>query len=460
MMQETRSRAARTLVLALAMLALAAQAQQPAADAPPGVQLNYWFNQAAQAFNSDQLDDWVAATERLHELRPYNQDFMTHLVVGYARQNKLSNAFNTMLMMQQQGLAEDWSRFEELAPMRQHRLYEHLAELMAEAGQPFGRFEEKAALPEDLTMPEAMALDADSGRLFVGSVADGRILVLDQDGDWADFATPETIEGLMSVFDLVIDAERGDLWVATAMASHFAGFDPELAGRSFLLRLDLENGTLKSRHELPPTGAQHLLGSLALAADGTIFVADSRNPVIFRLAPGTEQLQPYFGNANFSSLRGMALSGDDRLLYVSDYEQGIFVLATDGSNQAWKLAVPETLNESGIDGLYWWDSHLVAIQNGISPQRVLRLQLGPDGLGVTAVAPVLAALERFDTPTYGVMDGSRLHLFSGSHWQHVDGRGQPIAESLPALSILSTDVDAAEIMVVGQEALEQMRGRP
>ncbi|HMA98804.1 MAG TPA: hypothetical protein VKO38_05045, partial [Wenzhouxiangella sp.] len=66
-------------------------------------------------------------------------------------------------------------------------------------------------------------------------------------------------------------------------------------------------------------------------------------------------------------------------------------------------------------------------------------------------------LEVFDTPTFGAMNGAELVMFSGSHWQHVDGRGAPVGDSLPTVSLLKTNVDAAEIMVVGQEALEQLQ---
>jgi sugar lactone lactonase YvrE len=450
------------LLLASLMVSLPLVAQQapeaaPPESAPASARLAHWFNQAAQAFDSGQLDDWVEATEKLHELRPYNQDFMTHLVVGYARQQDLNQAFGMMLNMQQQGLAEDWSRFEELAPLREHRLYDHLVGLMSEAGQPFGRFEDHGRVPADLAMPEGIARDPESDLLFVGSVRDGRILSSDDGEDWTVFATPETVKGLASVFDLVVDSERGYLWVATGSAPQFRGYDAENLAPSALLKLDLESGELLDVFAVPGAGDQHLLGSIALASDGTVYAADTRQPVVFRLTEGEGALQLFFGNRDFSSLRGLALSGDDRLLYIADYEQGIFVLATDGSNQGWKLAVPETLNEGGIDGLYWWENHLVAIQNGVSPQRVLRLQLGPDGLGVIAVAPVLAALEAFDTPTFGVMDGSRLMMFSGSHWQHVDGRGNPLADELPKIRLLEADVDSAEVMVVGEEALEQLQ---
>lgn len=446
------------LVMLILLAAPALQAQPLRPDAPPAAQLAYWFDRAARAFNEDRLDDWVTATEQLHQLRPHNQDFMRHLVVGYTRQNRLSPAFNMMLRMQQQGLSEDWSVYEELEPLRQHRLYNHLVDLMREAGEPFGRFETYTELPADLAMPEALAFDAASNRLFVGSVRDGSIRVRSADGQWSMFASPDSVEGLSGVFGFGLDAERGHLWVATGQAPQFSAFDAEAEIATALLKLDLQTGERLALHVIADSPISHLLGSVIVAADGTVYAADTRNPLVFKLPPDGEQLELLFGSPNLSSFRGLALSGDDGLLYVADYEQGIFVVATDGSQRAFQLAVPDSLNVGGIDGLYWWDQHLVVIQNGIRPQRVLRLQLGPDGLGVTAIAPVLAALDIFDTPTFGGMDGSRLLLFSGSHWQHVDGRGQPLNGELPALSVLRTDVASTEIMTVGEEALRQLQG--
>ena len=448
------------LTMALGLLAVptSGRGQVSPADAPPAVQLASWLERAARAFNEDQLDDWVAATEQLHRLRPYNQDFMRHLVLGYTRQNRLSEAFATMLEMQQQGLAEDWSVFQELAPLRQHRLYEHLVDLMNEAGQPFGRYETLAELPEDLAMPEALASDRAGGRLFVGSLRDGSIRVWSEQEGWKIFADPERIEGLMGVFGLALDVQRGHLWVATANVPQFVGFSADVAHPTALIKLDLASAQPLATYHTPPSAMTHALGSVVVAADGTVYAADTVAPILFRLRPDEERLELLFGSPNLTSFRGLALSGDDRLLYVADYEQGIVVLATDDSQRAWKLAVPETLNLGGIDGLYWWNQHLVVIQNGISPQRVVRLQLGPDGLGVTGVVPVLAALEAFDVPTFGVMDASTLILLSGSHWQHVDARGRPVADALPPISLLKTDVDATELMRVGEAALRQLQG--
>lgn len=438
------------------MTSVLAIAQQPGTQPPPAQQMGHWLGKAARAYHREDHEAWVEATQQLHRLRPYNQDFMSHLVQGHALTGNISGAFDIMLKMQQQGLAQDWDEVDAVAPMREHRLYEHLNNLMKEAGQPFGDVAVWSQLDAGMAMPEALAYDAESGRMFVGTVRDGAIHVSDDGQNWELFANPESITQLQGIFDLAVDAERGFLWVATGRVGQFQGPRREDGVRSSLLRLDLKTGELDREFPLSSGSGRNLLGSLAVSSQGTVFAADTQSPVIYQLDADDEALRPFFGHQNFTSLRGIALSGDDRLLYVADYELGIFVIDAANREQAWKLAVPDTLNEGGIDGLFWWDNHLVVIQNAISPQRIVRLQLGDDGLGVTAVAPIAAARPEFDTPTFGVMNGQELYFLAVSHWQHVDGKGES-PEPLPEVPIMKLDVDAASVQVVGQEILDQLK---
>lgn len=438
--------------------AAAASSSEPAeSEKPaPGQQMPYWFDKAAAAYERQDVEAWVEATEELHRLRPYNQDFMRHLVEGHARLGNLSQSYDIMLKMQQQGLSEDWDAIPAVEPLRDHELYDHLNGLMAEAGEPFGDVSTWSTLGEAYPMPEAMAYDAEGDRLFVGTVRDGLILTSVGGDEWETWASPDDVPQLQSVFDLVVDAERGHLWVATGRIPYTRAEEREDDVRSSLLRLDLDSGELQREYKVSARGGRNLLGSLELADDGTVFAADTRAPVIYRLNPGADELQPYFGHPEFTSLRGIALNDDGSLLYVADYELGLFVIDASGGKQAWKLAVPETFNAGGIDGLFWWDGHLVAIQNVITPQRVVRLELGEDGLGVNAVAPLAAALEVFDSPTYGAMDDEDLYFFAASHWHHVDSEGNP-KSSLPEVPIMKLDVDNASVRTVGQDALEQLR---
>ncbi|WP_376695046.1 SMP-30/gluconolactonase/LRE family protein [Wenzhouxiangella sp. EGI_FJ10305] len=429
---------------------------EQSAGPPPGQQMSHWIRKAANAYQSQDIEGWVEATRELHKLRPYNQDFMRQLVEGNALLGNLREAFNIMLKMQQQGLSVDWDAIEAVEPLREHSLYDHLKQLMTEAGQPFGDASTWSTLDSEHAMPEAMAFDSASERIFVGTIRDGEILVSEDGESWDMFASPETVPELASVFDIAVDAERRHLWAAVGRVSHYQGPEAEEGANSALLRLDLENGELQEQYTLSTDDQRNLIGSLTLAGDGTIFAADTQAPIVYRLEPGQEQIKPYFAHPNFTSLRGIALNDDDSLLYVADYELGILVVDATGGEQAWQLAVPETFNAGGIDGLYWWNDHLVAIQNGISPQRVVRLELGPDGLGVTSVAPLAAAKEEFDTPTFGTMDGQMLYFLAGSHWPHVDQKGNAV-DNLPDVPIMQLDVDAASVQVVGQQVLEQLK---
>lgn len=445
-----------TLAISVWLTASPAGAQESAEQQLSQQQFGEWFHKAARAYERRDTEAWVEATRKLHKLRPYNQDFMRHLVEGHARLGELSKAYDMMLQMQQQGLAEDWDEIDAVEPMREHRLYDHLSGLMKDAGEPFGDTETWATLDPDVVMPEALAHDSEGDRIFLGTVRDGLIRYSGDGETWKDFADPESLPELQAVFDLAVDADRGVLWVATGTVPQFQGPERDDDVRSSLLKLDLESGELEAEYPLSSGSGRNLLGSLAVAGDGTVYAADTQSPVIYRLAPDGDELEAFFGHQNFTSLRGLALSGNDELLYVADYELGIFVVDVAEGEQAWKLAVPDSLNQGGIDGLFWWDNHLVAIQNAIAPQRVVRLQLGDDGLGVTAVAPIAAAQPEFDTPTFGTMDGQDLYFLAASHWQHVDGQGRARGQ-LPEVPIMKLDVDAASVRVVGQEALEEMR---
>jgi hypothetical protein len=113
---------------------------------------------------------------------------------------------------------------------------------------------------------------------------------------------------------------------------------------------------------------------------------------------------------------------------------GIMVIDLEGQ-QSGKVALPETLNIGGIDGLYFWDNHLVMIQNGIKPQRVMRLQLDSSGTKVTAVRPLAVSQPEFDFPSFGTLKGNELYFFANSHSASGTGPAK-------AVTVLRTAVDS------------------
>jgi len=456
-----------SLVLAPALTPAAAQSAdtESAESGPPvaapgsAASLNHWFGRAAKAYAEEDHVAWVEALEHLHRLRPFNYDFMRQLVIGYALTDQKPKAFDMMIRMQQQGLAADWDRIEALEPLRQFEVYDYVRDLMDEAGAPAGDAAVEFTIPPAHAMPEAVARDEATGRTFIGTVRDGEILVHEPGADdLRRFAGPDSVKGLMAVFDLLADSERGHLWVATGSTSQYVNARPALFGRTGLIKLDLNTGEKLGEYRVLPDGNAHLLGALDQAADGTLFAADSASPLIYRLAPGDDRPQPYAGHPMFTSFRGIALSPDAERLYVADYDLGLFFFdLTAEQPRGYSLGVPPNLNLGGIDGLFMWNNHLVVVQNGVTPQRVLRLELDATGRRVTGIATVAKALEQFENPTYGALDGGDLLLLARSHWQRVDGEGRPIDPPLPDVPVLRLSVAEALEVVVGERLIEQIK---
>jgi len=425
-------------------------------DAEPSIAV--LMQRAAEAYATDDHAGWTQALEALHRQRPYNHDFMRQLVIAYALTEQTSKAFNTMLTMQKQGLAENWDEIESLESLRSYPLYEYLRDLMREAGNPFGEVRNAAIVERKWSMPEAIAQDPASGRIFVGTVRDGLVLVRAPGADGFEvFADPDRVTGLQAVFALHVDAERGHLWVATGGASQYRNHRASDYGRTALIQLDLESGRELGQFKVLPDGVPHLLGAITQAADGTLYAADSLSPIVFRLVPGAERPEPWVTQPTFTGLRGIALSQDERRLYVSDYELGLYFFELGDPVKTFRLGAPETLNLGGIDGLYRWRNSLVVIQNGMTPERVLRLDLSEDGSVVEQIAAIAVAQPEFDIPTWGTLVGDDLFYFGSSHWQQVDSRGRPVASPLVDVPILRSPVERAENVVVGSEMIERIK---
>lgn len=435
-------------------------AKQPEQQVPAEMQLTAWFQRAAEAYAAEDHKAWVTALENLHRLRPFNYDFMRQLVMGYALTGKTSEAFNMMLRMQQQGLAADWDRVEEVESLRSYPLYSHLRDLMKSAAEPAGQTSEVLTISADYPMPEALAFDARTGRIFVGTIRDGLILVRDEnDTEFSTFAEPEGTPGLRAVFDLLVDEARGHLWVATGTTGQYRDARRSDFGRTALIKLDLETGEKLGEFRVLPDGQPHMLGALVQAADGTIYAADGAAPQIYRLQPGDERPQPFTGTPAFTGLRGIALSEDEKRLYVADYDLGLFFFNLDENRAGFALGIPETLNLGGIDGLYQWGGHLVAIQNGVTPQRVLRLKLDDSGTRVASIATMAKALPSFDNPTFGTVAGDDLLFMAASHWHRVGSDGRVVNPPLPEVPVLRASIRDAENAVVGEAALEKLKRR-
>ena len=393
---------------------------------------------ANDAFRAKNWPAFTRYAEALHGARPWNSEYMTLAVLGYAATNDRSKAYEMMLKMQQQGLAQDFDRYEQTEAIRETEAYAYINDLMVRASEPAGEAELVSQLPASLLLPDALTWDPSRESLLVGNVRDGTVFRVDESGQTEALIAADEQNGLMGIYSLLVDAAANRLWVTSSASKNHTGYQPAQAGSSALFEFELDSLKRVAVYPVPKDDKPHRLGDMVMV-NGDLYVVDSIIPQIYRLKSGDKQLKPFVRSADNVSLRGITASDDGKKLYLADYEMGISVLDLEASSAS-RLQGPPNLNFGGIESLHYYQGHLVVVQSGNQPERVMRLTLSDDGQEVTNVAPLAIAQPFFNHPTDGVVHDDKLYFLAGSH------RGGS-AQDLTPVAIASTSIASAPDLV-------------
>lgn len=412
---------------------------------------------AAQAYQQNDHARYVELLKKLVEMRPFNGQFRYRLAGGYALLDQKPQALTELVTLQKQGLSYDPAADADFANLAETQAFTYLAEQLKKNSEPFGEADVAFSLERDDLLSESVSFDAKTNRYLVGSVRYGEVIAVDQDGNGETMIEANEDNGLYGVFDIKVDSERRHLWVASASVPHFKGYGIQNAGETGLFQFDLDSGDLIQKIMLENDGQPHLLGNLALASNGDLYATDSRFPVVYKLPAGGKALEVLLTNPGLTSLRGITLSSDESLLYVSDYDLGIF--ATElSSKEVFGILLNVPVNLSGIDGLYSWGEHLVAIQSGTNPQRIMRFDMSDDGRELIEAQPLLSNHNTFNGPTLGALVGDSIVFVANSQWGAFSGRGEIIAPNeLKPLVVLSLDLHLG-LAFPGQQPAKESDG--
>ena len=246
-------------------------------------------------------------------------------------------------------------------------------------------------------LPEGIAYDPTDTTFYFSSINKHKIVAVRSDGLEKDFKASGQ-DGLCETFGLKVDAKRRILWV---VSDCFAPGMQNNAEHMGLFQYDLKTGTLRFKHLLPPT-SKGLLNDVAINSVGEAFTTNTGTGEVFRASPNHDGLEPFLPPNSVIQANGIAVSPDDKLLFVAGW---IGVARVDiATRQVRLLSKLRAISDANLDGLYFYQNSLVGIQNpDVHPGRVMRYYLSPDRNAITRAEVLEAYNPIFDVPTTGAL---------------------------------------------------------
>lgn len=279
-----------------------------------------------------------------------------------------------------------------------------------------------AAIPAGHDLVEGVAWDPDSGRLYATTVVDRTLLSVGEEG-----TSVAASKGLGSLFGAAYDPVRKRLWVASGSVPETPKAEPAWTG---LVALDPGRPDRAARIPAPArlTAAP---GDVAIARDGNVYASDGLNGAVYRCRPGCSVLEVLLAPGTLFSAQGLALPGDQKLLYIADRRYGIAALDR-ASGRLFQVSGDEAMMLDGIDGLAAHGRDLIGLQTAYPPQRIVRLRLSADGLRVKRLDVLERNHPEWKEITLGAVAGNRLLYVANAQWPRYGEGGAPVA-GIPAV---------------------------
>lgn len=248
-------------------------------------------------------------------------------------------------------------------------------------------------------VPEGLAYNAKRNVFYLSSLNRRKILQFALDGVASDYV-PADSYGLLPVLGIRVSPNDETVW-----ADSFSD-----GGQTELLHFD-STGKLLGRF-IPGDSAKHGFNDLVVRRNGEVLTTDSLANEVSRFEPLSQKFFPVTLHRPLFYPNGIALAADDHTLFVADSLGVLRVDLSSGDSRDVDPGPRSTL--AGIDGLYWYNGSLIAIQNGIGSPRVAAFRLSNDGLRVTHTT-VLENRSNFTVlPTTGAIRGSDFYFIANS----------------------------------------------
>jgi sugar lactone lactonase YvrE len=242
--------------------------------------------------------------------------------------------------------------------------------------------------PGSHAYPESLTATSD-GTIYAGSLYEGGIFRVAPGAKTAQQWIKPGANGSMNTLGVFADEKAGTLWVCSSNLSGFGVKPPAGVKPVSLMAFDLKTGAGKGSWPLP--GEKTLCNDMVVGPDGAVYVAESFQPHILRLAPGGTSLSVWAEDPKFSGGEGPGLDGitigQDGNLYVNTFATGLLFRVEMGSgDKAGKITqLKTTAGFEHPDGMRAYGQNGLLVVEGADAGRFDIIEINGDNAEVKTV---------------------------------------------------------------------------
>lgn len=394
--------------------------------------LQHYYNSAKAAYGNKDYAEFYKNIVEANNLHPYHQVILYQLGIAAAHVDRSEEALSALRKAIYIDASFDLN-IEDFEPIRNTAEFRSLLSLQQELQKVEIQSDTAFTVKDNGSHIESIAIDESNNAFYFASIHKKKIMKRDKNGKLTDFAKSGEF-GLSAVFDLQIDKENNILWACASPMPEMEGYDS--TQHSAIFKFSTKTGALLGQYQTENITSS-VFGDLTLNTKGEVFVSDGKTNTIFFVDETTKLLSPYFTSEEFWNIQGITFSADDRYLFIADYIKGPYRLDTS-NKELIKLESGIEQSLKGIDGLLYFNNSLIAIQNGVTPNRVTKYSLNKDLNKIEKATIIDNNHPAFGEPTMGCLSKNRLYYVANSLWAAYDENQNLKPDLIKDVVILST----------------------
>ncbi|HEY1468586.1 MAG TPA: hypothetical protein VGF61_06045 [Candidatus Acidoferrum sp.] len=380
--------------------------------------------------NEAEIRAEMAAAERLLGKTPDRASVLYLLAALHSQLGEIQQAMTNLKECVSFKEGFDPAGGPEFAALKGAREYDQLVERARKDFPAVNQARLAYVTTEKDLVPEGLAFDSARNVFYLGSLNLRKIVKIPGNSvvqaptkgalpeKSRDFVPGDRYK-LLPILGIRVDSSDGTVWSNSCLDE----------GKSELLHFDPE-GALLGRYATQEPG-KHCFNDLVVLPSGDVFLTDTLANKVLQFQPKTQAFSEVKVSRELLEPNGIALSGDNQLVYVAD-QLGVLRVDLKTRESVEVNAGPHS-TLAGVDGLYWHKGSLIAIQNGVGTPRVAAFQLAKDGEHVSKTTILEYRSNLCVLPTTGALREDDLYYIvnSGSNNLNTDGRVMDVTKLEP-----------------------------